>query len=101
MRISDWSSDVCSSDLHKLELNAAAIDDDIDACWEVLAEPVQTVMRRYGLPQPYEQLKALTRGKGINREGLTEFIGGLDLPAEPKARQIGSASCRERVCQYV
>src|SRR3546814_15145338 len=88
MRISDWSSDVCSSDLHKLELNAAAIDDDIDACWEVLAEPVQTVMRRYGLPQPYEQLKALTRGKGINREGLTEFIGGLDLPAEPKARLL-------------
>ncbi|NYT85674.1 adenylosuccinate lyase [Pollutimonas harenae] len=80
--------DSCSRGLHKLELNAAAIDEDIDACWEVLAEPVQTVMRRYGLPQPYEQLKALTRGKGINREGLTEFINGLDLPAEPKARLL-------------
>jgi adenylosuccinate lyase len=80
--------DSCLRGLHKLELNAAAIDEDIDACWEVLAEPVQTVMRRYGLPQPYEQLKALTRGKGINREGLTEFIGGLDLPEEPKTRLL-------------
>jgi adenylosuccinate lyase len=78
--------DSCLRGLHKLELNAPAIDADIDACWEVLAEPVQTVMRRYGLPQPYEQLKELTRGRGINKEGLTEFIAGLDLPAEPKAR---------------
>ncbi|MDS1142014.1 adenylosuccinate lyase [Pusillimonas sp. SM2304] len=82
------SYDACLRGLHKLELNAAAIDEDIDSCWEVLAEPVQTVMRRYGLPQPYEQLKALTRGRGINREGLTEFISGLDLPAEPKARLL-------------
>jgi len=80
--------DACLRGLHKLELNAAAIDADIDACWEVMAEPVQTVMRRYGLPQPYEQLKALTRGKGINREGLKEFISGLDLPEEPKARLL-------------
>jgi len=75
----------CARGLDKLELNAAAIDADIDACWEVLAEPVQTVMRRYGLPQPYEQLKALTRGKGIDAESLRAFIEGLDLPAEPKA----------------
>lgn len=81
-----WDS--CLRGLHKLELNQAVIDADIDRCWEVLAEPVQTVMRRYGLPQPYEQLKALTRGKGINQEGLTEFINGLDLPAEPKARLL-------------
>lgn len=80
--------DACLRGLHKLELNAAAIDGDIDACWEVLAEPVQTVMRRYGLPAPYEQLKALTRGKGINQAGLTEFINGLDLPPEPKARLL-------------
>lgn len=80
--------DSCLRGLHKLELNAVAIDADIDGCWEVLAEPVQTVMRRYGLPQPYEQLKALTRGKGINQEGLTEFIGGLDLPADAKARLL-------------
>jgi len=78
--------DACLRGLGKLELNATAIDADIDACWEVLAEPVQTVMRRYGLPQPYEQLKALTRGKGITAEALAEFIEGLDLPAEPKAR---------------
>ncbi len=81
-----WDS--CLRGLGKLELNAAAIDHDIDNCWEVLAEPVQTVMRRYGLPQPYEQLKALTRGRGIDREGLTEFISKLDLPAEPKARLL-------------
>ncbi|PLC48266.1 adenylosuccinate lyase [Pollutimonas subterranea] len=80
--------DSCLRGLHKLELNAVAIDDDIDSCWEVLAEPVQTVMRRYGLPQPYEQLKALTRGKGINQVGLTEFINGLDLPEEPKQRLL-------------
>jgi adenylosuccinate lyase len=80
--------DSCLRGLSKLELNVTAIDADIDACWEVLAEPVQTVMRRYGLPQPYEQLKALTRGKGITHEALAEFIGGLDLPAEPKERLL-------------
>ncbi len=78
--------DACLKGLGKLELNAAAIDADIDACWEVLAEPVQTVMRRYGLPQPYEQLKALTRGKGITQEALREFIGQLDLPQDVKQR---------------
>lgn len=76
--------DACLRGLDKLELNAQAIDADIDNCWEVLAEPVQTVMRRYGLPQPYEQLKALTRGRGITQEALQEFIQNLDLPAEPK-----------------
>ena len=80
--------DACMRGLGKLEVNAAAIDADIDACWEVLAEPVQTVMRRYGLPQPYEQLKALTRGKGITEEALREFIQGLALPDEPKARLL-------------
>jgi adenylosuccinate lyase len=80
--------DSCLRGLHKLELNAAVIDADIDNCWEVLAEPVQTVMRRYGLPHPYEQLKALTRGKGITQEALAEFINGLDLPAQPKVRLL-------------
>ncbi len=80
--------DACLRGLDKLELNAAAIDADIDACWEILAEPVQTVMRRYGLPHPYEQLKALTRGKGITEDALRGFIAGLDLPAEPKARLL-------------
>ena len=78
--------DACLRGLGKLEVNARAIDADLDACWEVLAEPVQTVMRRYGLPQPYEQLKELTRGKGITEEALRTFIAGLDLPAPDKAR---------------
>ncbi|OZI33935.1 adenylosuccinate lyase [Bordetella genomosp. 10] len=80
--------DACLRGLDKLEVNTAAIDADIDAAWEVLAEPVQTVMRRYGLPQPYEQLKALTRGKGITESALREFIQGLALPEEPKARLL-------------
>ena len=78
------SYDACLRGLGKLEVNALAIDADIDDCWEVLAEPVQTVMRRYGLPQPYEQLKALTRGKGITQEALQTFIAGLELPADAK-----------------
>jgi adenylosuccinate lyase len=80
--------DACLRGLDKLELNAAAIDADIDGCWEILAEPVQTVMRRYGLPHPYEQLKALTRGKGITQDALRAFIAGLDLPDEPKGRLL-------------
>ncbi|HXS02874.1 MAG TPA: adenylosuccinate lyase, partial [Rhodanobacter sp.] len=70
--------------LGKLNVNAERIAADLDASWEVLAEAVQTVMRRYGLPEPYEQLKALTRGRGITKESMREFIGGLDLPAETK-----------------
>jgi adenylosuccinate lyase len=57
--------------LGKLEVNPQALAADLDAAWEVLAEPIQTVMRRYGLPHPYERLKALTRGKGITRETIT------------------------------
>ncbi len=74
--------------LGKLEVNEAALAADLDAAWEVLAEPIQTVMRRHGLPQPYEQLKALTRGKAITAETLRDFIAGLDLPAEAKARLL-------------
>ena len=74
--------------LGKLNVNAERIAADLDASWEVLAEAVQTVMRRYGLPQPYEQLKALTRGHGITRESMREFIAGLDLPAEAKQRLL-------------
>ncbi|RRW45251.1 adenylosuccinate lyase [Pseudomonas luteola] len=71
--------------ISKLELNAQRIADDLDNCWEVLAEPVQTVMRRYGVANPYEKLKELTRGKGISAEALQTFIEGLDIPAEAKA----------------
>ena len=74
--------------LGKLNVNAERIGADLDASWEVLAEAVQTVMRRYGLPQPYEQLKALTRGHGITRESMREFIAGLELPAEAKQRLL-------------
>ncbi len=66
--------------LEKLEVNAAALDADLDSAWEVLAEPIQTVMRRHGLPNPYEQLKGLTRGKAITREMLHAFIRTLALP---------------------
>jgi len=72
----------------KLELNATAIDADIDACWEILAEPVQTVMRRYRIDQPYEKLKALTRGKGITREALQAFISELEIPDAAKAELL-------------
>jgi adenylosuccinate lyase len=71
----------------KLEVDEATMAADLDANWEVLAEPIQTVMRRYGLANPYEQLKALTRGKtGMTRETLHAFIEGLDLPADAKVR---------------
>ncbi|HCC60475.1 MAG TPA: adenylosuccinate lyase [Pseudomonas sp.] len=68
----------------KLELNEARIAEDLDACWEVLAEPIQTVMRRYAIENPYEKLKELTRGKGISPEALQTFIEELDMPAEAK-----------------
>ena len=78
--------DACLRGLNKLELNAAALDADLDKTWEVLAEPIQTVMRRYGIENPYEQLKELTRGKGITREGLQTFIQGLAIPEAEKVR---------------
>jgi len=74
--------------LGKLTVNADRLAADLDASWEVLAEAVQTVMRRYGLPEPYEQLKALTRGQGITRESMRTFITGLDLPADAKQRLL-------------
>ena len=70
--------------LGKLETNPSRLAEDLDNCWEVLAEPIQTVMRRFGVPNPYEQLKELTRGKGITPEGLKTFIQGLDIPADAK-----------------
>jgi adenylosuccinate lyase len=66
--------------LNKLEANPARLAEDLDAAWEVLAEPVQTVMRRFGIPNPYEQLKELTRGKGIEKDALRQFIAKLPLP---------------------
>ena len=70
--------------LSKLEVNTAALDADLTDNWEVLAEPIQTVMRRYGIEQPYEQLKALTRGQRVNQETLRAFITHLAIPDEAK-----------------
>ena len=74
--------------LGKLNVNAERIAADLDNSWEVLAEAVQTVMRRYGLPEPYEQLKALTRGRGITKDSMREFVTALALPAEAKQRLL-------------
>lgn len=84
----------------KLEANAARLAEDLDASWEVLAEPIQTVMRRYGIEKPYEKLKELTRGKRIDQAGFAAFIDTLELPAAVKeelkaltpATYIGNAS---------
>ncbi len=74
--------------LNKLEINEVAIAADLDASWEVLAEPIQTVMRRFGLPQPYEQLKKFTRGEAMTRELMQGFIAGLDIPQTEKDRLL-------------
>ena len=70
--------------ISKLELNAPRLDADLDNAWEVLAEPIQTVMRRYAIEEPYEKLKALTRGKAINAEIMADFIDTLELPQSVK-----------------
>ncbi|MDZ7890771.1 MAG: adenylosuccinate lyase [Rhodoferax sp.] len=74
--------------LNKLEINESAIAEDLDSSWEVLAEPIQTVMRRFGLPQPYEQLKKFTRGAAMTRELMQGFIAGLDIPEAEKERLL-------------
>ena len=73
----------------KLQVNEAAIHADISAAWEVLAEAVQTVMRRYGIENPYEKLKALTRGQAVTKDVLLDFIGTLDIPEAEKKRLLG------------
>ena len=77
-----------SKGLKKMQADPVAIAADIDEAWEVLAEPIQTVMRRYAVPEPYEKLKALTRGKAVDREMLHEFIGTLEIPEEEKTRLL-------------
>jgi adenylosuccinate lyase len=81
--------DSCLRGLNKLEVNPSKLAEDLDNSWEVLAEPIQTVMRRYGVENPYEQLKALTRGKGgINKASLHSFIETLNIPADAKKRLL-------------
>ena len=75
--------------LNKLEANPTALAADLDATWELLAEPIQTVMRRYGVANPYEKLKDLTRGKeGITPQILTMFVESLDIPTHAKAELL-------------
>ena len=74
--------------LEKLEVNAEALAADLDSAWEVLAEPIQTVMRRYNLPNPYERLKALTRGKTITRDAIHAFIKTLEIPPAERERLL-------------
>ena len=74
--------------LNKLELNEAALAADLDSAWEVLAEPVQTVMRRHGLPEPYEQLKAFTRGQAMTQALMHDFIAKLEIPPADKDRLL-------------
>ncbi|MBK6959561.1 MAG: adenylosuccinate lyase [Nitrosomonas sp.] len=81
--------DSCAKGLNKLDVNPAQLLTDLDNTWEVLAEPIQTVMRRYGVANPYEQLKALTRGKsGITKETLRQFIADLSIPEAEKDRLL-------------
>ncbi len=80
--------DSCLKGLNKLDVNQQAVGKDLDDAWEVLAEPIQTVMRRYGIDNAYEQLKALTRGQSINQENLHAFIKQLDLADEDKQRLL-------------
>jgi adenylosuccinate lyase len=81
--------DACLRGLGKLEPNPGRLAADLDANWELLAEPIQTVMRRFGISDAYEQLKDLTRGKqGIRREALHAFIAGLPIPETEKARLL-------------
>ncbi|MEP6872948.1 MAG: adenylosuccinate lyase, partial [Burkholderiales bacterium] len=74
--------------LEKLEINTDALATDLDGAWEVLAEPIQTVMRRYNLANPYERLKELTRGKTITREAFHDFIQTLEIPVAERERLL-------------
>ena len=77
--------EACSKGIGKLELNAARIDEDLNNAQEVLAEPIQTVMRRYNIEKPYEKLKALTRGQAMTRDMMVDFVNGNELEAVPAA----------------
>jgi len=74
--------------ISKLEINPALIDQDLEQNWEVLAEPIQTVMRRYGVEKPYEKLKELTRGQRVTGDGMRAFVEKLDIPATAKAELL-------------
>ncbi len=79
--------------LGKLEINADLMKADLDANWELLAEPIQTVMRRFGIANPYEKLKELTRGTRVSREGMQAFVNTLDIPADAKQALLELTPC--------
>ena len=93
--------------ISKLEMNEQRLASDLDNSWEVLAEPIQTVMRRYGIEKPYEKLKELTRGQDMSREVIQAFVAGLALPAEAKdvllaltpASYVGNAEAQARAIE--
>lgn len=80
--------------ISKLQVNEQSLLDELDSNWELLAEPIQTVMRRYGIEKPYEKLKELTRGKKVNAEVIAEFIDNLDMPqaAKDELKQLSPSS---------
>ena len=80
--------DSCLKGLSKLEADPKRLAEDLDEAWEVLAEPIQTVMRRYGVPNPYEQLKDLTRGRAISRDSLHQFVRNLAIPEAERQRLL-------------
>ncbi|KAL6644966.1 hypothetical protein ACP70R_016574 [Stipagrostis hirtigluma subsp. patula] len=72
--------------ISKVQVNESRLAEDLEQTWEVLAEPIQTVMRRYGIPEPYEKLKELTRGQAVTKESMQQFINGLDVPEEVRSK---------------
>jgi adenylosuccinate lyase len=80
--------------ISKLQVNEESLSAELDNNWELLAEPIQTVMRRYGIEKPYEKLKDLTRGKKVNAQVMAEFIDGLELPDSVKVelKQLSPAN---------
>jgi len=97
----------CLKGISKLELNEQRLTADLDNSWEVLAEPIQTVMRRYGIEKPYEKLKELTRGQDMSREVIQAFVASLELPQQAKdillaltpANYIGNAESQARAIE--
>lgn len=89
--------------ISKLEVNQQSLLDELDNNWELLAEPIQTVMRRYGIEKPYEKLKALTRGKKVNQQIIAEFIDGLELTDEVKTelKKLTPAGYIGRAIEFV
>jgi len=97
----------CLKGISKLQMNEKRLAEDLNNSWEVLAEPIQTVMRRYGIEKPYEKLKELTRGQDMSREVIQAFVENLELPQEAKevllaltpANYIGNAESQARAIE--